>query len=393
MKFDVPLMMPAIHSMRFAASPSRSSLMIGMPPPTEPSKATITPFFCAAAKISVPWVASSALLAVTTCLPLRIASSTSSFAMLVPPISSTMMSISASRTTRKASDRTFAFLPTLFRALPTALSATCEMRIARPARRWISSALRLSTSQVPPPTVPMPSSPTLIGFISFQAELKVMPDVPPFGCEHAVHHGIAHRAVAPRPVVPEHPVLLRAQRFDRALRTEIEVVGPQAHDLAYERLDRMSEKQQLADRVHVRALAALRVPGVADLDAVGGRDDVVIAGAADNLADLKLAHRPRQHVAVPLPLQRLFDIDVGLLGLGHGGEPQFPQSSIGRCACQLFSVQMGKRLELHPVTLQGDRSRLDQAAPRSSPSLRNMSRIPRAAWRRRCSFSISAMRT
>src|SRR5712691_6754935 len=135
-----------------------------------------------------------------------------------------MMSISASRTTRKASDRTFAFLPTLFRALPTALSATCEMRIARPARRRISSALRLSTSQVPPPTVPMPSSPTLIGFISFQAELKVMLDVRPFGCEHAVHHGIAYRAIAPRPVVPDHPIL-RAQRFDRALRGQIEIVG------------------------------------------------------------------------------------------------------------------------------------------------------------------------
>ncbi len=54
--------------------------MIGMPPPTEASKATITPFFCAALKISLPWVASSALLAVTTCLPLRIASRTSSLA-------------------------------------------------------------------------------------------------------------------------------------------------------------------------------------------------------------------------------------------------------------------------------------------------------------------------
>ena len=39
------------------------------------------------------------------------------------------------------------------------------------------------------------------------------------------------------------------------------------------------------------------------------------------------------------------------------------------------------------------RLHLDHAAPRSRPSLRNMSRMPRAAWRRRCSFSISAMRT
>src|SRR2546426_8129773 len=235
-----------------------------------------------------------------------------------------MMSISASRTTRNASDRTFAFLPTLLRTLPTALSATCEMRIARPARRWISSALRLSTSQVPPPTVPMPSSPTLIGFISFQAELEVALDVRPFGCQHAVHHAIAYRAIAPRPVVPDHPVLLRSQRFDRALRGQVEIVGAQAHDLAAQRLEGVREKQQLAGGIDVAALPALRVPGVADLDAIGGHDDVRITGAADNLAALQLAHRPRQHIAGVLSIQCFFDIGGCLGRLRHGGEPQFP---------------------------------------------------------------------
>ena len=74
-------MMPAIHSMRLAVRPSRSALMIGMPPATAASKATMTPFFCAAAKISVPCEASSALFAVTTCLPFSIAFSISSFAI------------------------------------------------------------------------------------------------------------------------------------------------------------------------------------------------------------------------------------------------------------------------------------------------------------------------
>src|SRR6267378_4560428 len=164
-----------------------------------------------------------------------------------------MMSICGSRTSLNASPMTFALLPVIFLARGTALSATCVIWIARPARRRISSALRLRTSQVPPPTVPMPSSPTLIGFISFQPELKVMPDVRPFGCEHAVHHGIAHRAVAPRPVVPDHPVLLRAQRFDRALRTKIEVVGTQADDLAAQFLEGVREKQQLASGIDVAA--------------------------------------------------------------------------------------------------------------------------------------------
>src|SRR5438477_447353 len=34
MKFEVPLMIPAIHSIRFALKPSRSALMMGMPPAT-----------------------------------------------------------------------------------------------------------------------------------------------------------------------------------------------------------------------------------------------------------------------------------------------------------------------------------------------------------------------
>ena len=137
--------------------------MIGMPPATAASNATMTPFFCAAAKISLPWCASSALLAVTTCLPCAIASSTSSRAMPVPPISSITMSMSFARVTSRASAVSFALAPTMPRARASALSATRVMRIARPARRWISCALRLSTSQVPPPTVPMPSRPTLIG--------------------------------------------------------------------------------------------------------------------------------------------------------------------------------------------------------------------------------------
>src|SRR3989449_3102999 len=63
---------------------------------------------------------------------------------------------------------------------------------------------------------------------------------------------------------------------------------------------------------------------VADLDAIGGSDDVVITGAADNLAALELAHRPRQHIAVLLSIQCFFDIGGCLGRLRHGGEPQFP---------------------------------------------------------------------
>ncbi len=40
--------------MRLAANPWRSVRMMGMPPHTEASKATSTPFLAAAAKISLP---------------------------------------------------------------------------------------------------------------------------------------------------------------------------------------------------------------------------------------------------------------------------------------------------------------------------------------------------
>ena len=99
MKLVVPLMMPAIHSMRLAVSPSRKALIIGMPPATAASKATMTPIFWAAAKISLPCIARSALLAVTTCLPFSMALSISSLATLEPPMSSTTMSTSGSATT------------------------------------------------------------------------------------------------------------------------------------------------------------------------------------------------------------------------------------------------------------------------------------------------------
>src|SRR4051794_25348407 len=159
-------------------------------------------------------------------------------------------------------------------AFSTSLSATQAIRIARPARRWISSALRLSTSQVPPPTVPMPNRPTLMGFIFFQSRRQMFSHVRPLRGEHAVHHRVAHRAVAPRPVMADDAVLLRAERLDCALRSEVEVVGAQADHLAAELLEAVGEEEQLARGVDVAALVARRIPGVADLHAIGRGDDV-----------------------------------------------------------------------------------------------------------------------
>src|SRR6185436_20049099 len=191
------------------------------------------------------------------------------------------------------------------------------MRIARPARRWISSALRLSTSQVPPPTVPMPSSPTLMGFMPAQPEEEMLFHVGPFVHEDAVHHCVADGAVAPQPVVADHAVLLCAERLDGTLGAEVEVVGAQTDDFAFQRLESMGKQQKLARGVDVAALKALGVPGVADLDAVGGRDDVVIAGAAHDLPGSGLSNHPGEHVAVLLALQRGIDVFCSLARRGN----------------------------------------------------------------------------
>jgi len=67
-----------------------------MPPATEASNPSITPFLFASWNISSPSSARRALLAVTTCFLFLIALNMKSFAGLIPPISSTTISISGS---------------------------------------------------------------------------------------------------------------------------------------------------------------------------------------------------------------------------------------------------------------------------------------------------------
>ena len=67
---------------------------------------------------------------------------------------------------------------------------------------------------------------------------------------------VAHGAVAARGVMADHAVLLRAQRLDRALRCEVEVVGAQADHLAADGLERVLEQEQLAGGVDVACAAS-----------------------------------------------------------------------------------------------------------------------------------------
>src|SRR5260221_8683786 len=99
-------------------------------------------------------------------------------------------------------------------------------------------------------------------------------------------------------------------------------------------------------------LPALRVPGVADLDAMRGLDDVVIARGADDPVRAKLAHREGQHMSRSLALEGLRNIGLRLVGLGHRGEPQLPELSVGGRFAQLSRMLFGERLEAHAVRFE-----------------------------------------
>jgi len=156
----VPFMMPCTLSIRFAFNPSRSDRRIGMPPPTLASNATSTPRFAAAPKISLPYSESSALFAVTTCLPASIDSRISLRANSYPPTSSTTMStessaISAAESSSKRTSET-----STPRSLVVSRSAIRTRRSGKPSRCSMTSALRSSTFTTPVPMVPKPTSPT-----------------------------------------------------------------------------------------------------------------------------------------------------------------------------------------------------------------------------------------
>jgi len=154
-----------MERIRFAARLSRSVLMTGMVPPTLASNPMSTPPRSAALKISSPWVASSALLAVTTCLPCRIASRIKLLAGSQPPISSMTIEISGSFRMAFAS-RVSSFRSTATgRGVFRSRSAIREMTIFAPMRFSMRPPLSMSSFTVPEPILPNPISPALMIFI------------------------------------------------------------------------------------------------------------------------------------------------------------------------------------------------------------------------------------
>src|SRR5207245_342189 len=159
--------MPKAESTRLAGSPSLTARMRGMPPATAASKPRRTRLRRAASKISGPWWARSALLAVTTCLPASRARRMKVRAGSSPPTSSMMICTAGSASTLAASwtrGRVFRSSPS--RGRVSSASAMAWRRRRQPARSSMSAPWFWRTLTTPLPTVPRPRRPILISFMA-----------------------------------------------------------------------------------------------------------------------------------------------------------------------------------------------------------------------------------
>src|ERR1043165_1295797 len=146
-------------SMRLATRPSRRAAMMGMPPATAASKAMVTWCLAARANSSSPCSASSALLAVTTCLPAFRQATHRSLAAVVPP--TRWMTVRISGSFSRTSTRSVTVAPAGWwpRSRP-GVRVTMVLRCrSSPQRSRNNAASRARMSTTPPPTVPQPIRP------------------------------------------------------------------------------------------------------------------------------------------------------------------------------------------------------------------------------------------
>ena len=179
-------------------------------------------------------------------------------------------------------------------------------------------------------------------------------DIGPFGSEDAVENGVTHRAVAPGMMMTNYAIFPRAERFDCALRAEVEVIGTQSDDPATERNERVRQQQQFAGGIDAGFLPSLCIPCVTNLNAIDGGQDVVITRASRNRVCGELANCPSQHMTGALPFERGVDVAVRIRRLGYRCEPKSPQLSVGCRSRQSCLVLVTQWLEPDAETLKRD---------------------------------------
>ncbi len=124
--------------------------------------------------------------------------------------------------------------------------------------------------------------------------------------------------------------------------------------MAAERVERMAHHEQLGGGVDVGALHAPGVPRPADLHALHGGQDVVVAGGAQHFAAGLFDDREGEAVALGTAFQRGLDVGAGVGRLGHGGDAQRPQLAVGRRGGEARFVGERERLQADAAVLQDD---------------------------------------
>src|SRR4051794_30356188 len=246
MKLVVPLTIPWMRSTCAAASVSCRTRMTGTTPATAPSKRSCTSCSRAVVHSSSPWEASSSLLALTTCLPARMAFRTYSRAGSMPPMSSTIRSLPARISSKSPRERVSTPVTSGVRPV------TCAICSAR----WASSVSNAA------PTVPWPRRPTL-----YVSGMQVL--------EGLAAHDQARAAVG--------------AEDDGGPRHAVVVVGHRVHVGAGDRGD----ERVAGLRVVQARLADQDVARLAVLAHHGGRR----AGGADVVREVGLVRRVVEHRA------------------------------------------------------------------------------------------------
>jgi len=157
-------MMPITRVMGSPRKLSRKARTMGMPPATAASNNRSTPASSAAANSSVPTLASSSLLPVTTGLPLRSAVVMYSRAGSMPPISSTMTSMVGSFTTTIASRVSTPSGSATSRSLLRLRTATDTISNRTPVRASMAACCCDTRDTSGAPTLPQPRTPILMSF-------------------------------------------------------------------------------------------------------------------------------------------------------------------------------------------------------------------------------------
>ena len=172
-------MIPATDVTSLAARLALTVSIMGIPPATAASYFRDTPCCSASKNSSPPWSASKALLAVMTCFFCCNASITSSFATVVPPISSINTSTSGSRATANTSRESLAS-PISTSGLGVRVPICVTTRCAAD-RAEIVALPSPSSAKTPCPTVPRPHRPTrTVRFVTLVPNRWVVQHAIPF---------------------------------------------------------------------------------------------------------------------------------------------------------------------------------------------------------------------